>query len=120
MITSNLFFLQLSLNFSQFSLIDFFDSFFSFFDEVSTQNSFSFSGSKILIKPRDKADVYKTFGDNKKINNFLKKKIKYTDYKLVQQLIPEFEKRRLNYDINYINIEKMLKCLMFFNNDKLI
>ncbi len=36
---------------------------------------------KILIKPRDKADVYKTFGDNKKINNFLKKKIKYTDYK---------------------------------------
>ena len=44
---------------------------------------------------------------------------KYTDYKVIQKLIPEFEKRRLNYDINYINIEKMLKCLMFFNNDKL-
>ena len=36
---------------------------------------------KILIKPRDKADVYKTFGDNRKINYFLNKKIKYTDYK---------------------------------------
>ena len=44
---------------------------------------------------------------------------KYTDYKAIQKLIPEFEKRRLNYDINYINIEKMLKCLMFFNNNKL-
>ena len=33
---------------------------------------------------------------------------KYTDYKAIQKLIPEFEKRRLNYDINYINIEKCL------------
>jgi len=36
---------------------------------------------KILKKPRDKADVYKTYGDNKKINIFLKKKIKFTSYK---------------------------------------
>ena len=36
---------------------------------------------KILKKPRDKADVYKTFGSNKKINIFLKKKIKFTNYK---------------------------------------
>ena len=36
---------------------------------------------KILKKPKDKADVYKTFGDNKKINNFLKDKIKFTSYK---------------------------------------
>ena len=42
---------------------------------------------------------------------------RYTDYKIIQKLIPEFERRRLNYDIRYINIEKMLKCLMFFNND---
>ena len=27
---------------------------------------------------------------------------RYTDYKLVQELIPEFKKRRLNYDIDYI------------------
>ncbi|MDC1050071.1 NAD-dependent epimerase/dehydratase family protein [Candidatus Pelagibacter sp.] len=37
---------------------------------------------KIIKKPRDRADVYKTFGNNKKINNFLKKKIKFTDYKI--------------------------------------
>lgn len=36
---------------------------------------------KIIKKPRDKADVYKTFGNNKKINNFLKRKIKFTNYK---------------------------------------
>jgi UDP-glucuronate 4-epimerase len=36
---------------------------------------------KILKKPRDKADVYKTFGSNKKIMHYLKKKIKFTDYK---------------------------------------
>lgn len=36
---------------------------------------------KILKKPRDKADVYKTFGENKKIRKFLKKKIEFTDYK---------------------------------------
>ncbi len=36
---------------------------------------------KILKKPRDKADVYKTFGNNKKINSFLGKKIKFTNYK---------------------------------------
>ncbi len=36
---------------------------------------------KILKKPRDKADVYKTFGSNKKINSFLGKKIKFTNYK---------------------------------------
>ena len=35
---------------------------------------------KILKKPRDKADVYKTFGDNKKIKKFLKKKIHFTNY----------------------------------------
>ena len=32
----------------------------------------------IKKKARDKADVYKTYGDNKKIINFLKKKIKFT------------------------------------------
>ena len=36
---------------------------------------------KILKKGRDKADVYKTYGDNKKIQNYLHKKIKFTDYK---------------------------------------
>ena len=36
---------------------------------------------KILKKPRDRADVYKTFGSNKKISNFLKKRIRFTDYK---------------------------------------
>lgn len=35
----------------------------------------------ILKKGRDKADVYKTYGDNKKIQNYLNKKIKFTDYK---------------------------------------
>ena len=34
----------------------------------------------IRKKPRDKADVYKTYGDNKKINNFLGNKIKFTNY----------------------------------------
>jgi len=34
----------------------------------------------IKKKPRDKADVYKTYGDNKKINNFLKNKVKFTSY----------------------------------------
>ena len=37
---------------------------------------------KIIKKPRDRADVYKTFGNNKKICHFLKKKIKFTDYKI--------------------------------------
>ena len=36
---------------------------------------------RILKKPRDKADVYKTFGDNKKINKFLKRKYRFMDYK---------------------------------------
>ena len=35
----------------------------------------------IIEKPRDSADVYKTYGDNKKIRNFLKKKIKFTSNK---------------------------------------
>ena len=35
----------------------------------------------IIKKPRDKADVYKTYGDNKKIRNFLGKKIELTSYK---------------------------------------
>ena len=35
----------------------------------------------IINKPRDKADVYKTYGDNKKISNFLGKKIELTNYK---------------------------------------
>ncbi len=34
----------------------------------------------IKKKPRDKADVYKTYGSNKKINNFLKRKIKFTSH----------------------------------------
>ena len=38
------------------------------------------SAPKILKKSRDKADVYKTFGNNKKILNFLKRKIKFTNY----------------------------------------
>ncbi len=33
-------------------------------------------------KPRDKADVYKTYGANKKIRNFFGKKIKFTNYKI--------------------------------------
>ena len=32
----------------------------------------------IKKKARDKADVYKTYGDNKKIINFLQKKVKFT------------------------------------------
>ena len=35
----------------------------------------------IKKKARDKADVYKTYGDNKKIINFLKKKVKFTAHK---------------------------------------
>tara|TARA_B100001057_G_scaffold166415_1_gene167087 strand:- start:164 stop:1147 length:984 start_codon:yes stop_codon:yes gene_type:complete len=35
----------------------------------------------IINKPRDKADVYKTYGDNKKIRIFLGKKIELTSYK---------------------------------------
>ena len=35
----------------------------------------------ILKKGRDKADVYKTYGNNKKIQKFLNKKIKFTDFK---------------------------------------
>ena len=35
----------------------------------------------IIKKGRDKADVYKTYGDNKKIQNYLNKRIKFTDYK---------------------------------------
>ena len=35
----------------------------------------------IINKPRDKADVYKTYGDNKKIRKFLGGKIQLTDYK---------------------------------------
>ena len=35
----------------------------------------------IINKPRDKADVYKTYGDNKKIRNYLGKKILLTSYK---------------------------------------
>ena len=36
----------------------------------------------VIKKPRDKADVYKTYGNNKKINDFLGKKINFTNYKL--------------------------------------
>ena len=36
----------------------------------------------IINKPRNKADVYKTYGDNKKIKNFLRKKIKFTSFVL--------------------------------------
>ena len=35
----------------------------------------------VIKKPRDKADVYKTYGNNNKINNFLGKKINFTNYK---------------------------------------
>ena len=35
----------------------------------------------IIKKPRDSADVYKTYGDNKKIRNLLKNKIKFTSNK---------------------------------------
>ena len=35
----------------------------------------------IIKKPRDKADVYKTYGNNKKIKNYLNKRFKFTDYK---------------------------------------
>ena len=41
---------------------------------------------------------------NKLIHNAnydLIRDFRYTDYKLVQELMPEFEKRRLNYDIDY-------------------
>jgi len=44
---------------------------------------------------------------------------RYTDYKEIQKHIPEWKKRRLNYDIVHLNIEKMIKCLLFFNDDKL-
>ncbi len=36
---------------------------------------------KIFKKPRDKADVYKTYGNNKKIIRFLKRNIEFTNYK---------------------------------------
>jgi len=35
----------------------------------------------VIKKPRDKADVYKTYGDNKKIRIFLGKKISFTSFK---------------------------------------
>ena len=35
----------------------------------------------IINKPRDKADVYKTYGDNKKIRKLLGGKIQLTSYK---------------------------------------
>lgn len=35
----------------------------------------------VIKKPRDKADVYKTYGNNKKIKNYLNKRFKFTDYK---------------------------------------
>mgnify|MGYP001470249470 CR=1 FL=1 len=35
----------------------------------------------VIKKSRDKADVYKTYGNNNKINNFLRKKINFTNYK---------------------------------------
>ena len=35
----------------------------------------------IQKKPRDKADVYKTFGENKKIKKLMKNKFQYTHYK---------------------------------------
>ena len=35
----------------------------------------------VIKKPRDKADVYKTYGDNKKIRIFLGKKISFTNFK---------------------------------------
>ncbi len=44
---------------------------------------------------------------------------RYTDYKEIQKYIPEWKKRRLNYDIDHLNIEKMLQCLMFFNEKNL-
>ena len=41
-----------------------------------------YSKSPLVIKkPRDKADVYKTYGDNKKIRIFLGKKISFTNFK---------------------------------------
>jgi hypothetical protein len=44
---------------------------------------------------------------------------RFTDYKLIQEFIPHWKTRRFNYDIDYLNIEKMLKCILFFNDDKL-
>jgi hypothetical protein len=44
---------------------------------------------------------------------------RYTDLKLLQKFILDWKKRKLNYDIKYLNIEKMLKCFLFFKNDKL-
>lgn len=51
---------------------------------------------KILKKPRDKADVYKTYGNNKKINKFLKNEIKFTDYKKGIELTSEWFLRNSN------------------------
>ena len=47
------------------------------------------------------------------------REFRYTDLQLLQKFISEWKKRKLNYDIQYLNIEKMLKCFLFFKDDKL-
>ena len=51
--------------------------------------------------------------------SILVRDFRYSDYKEIEKFIPYWKRKKLNYDIQYLNIEKMLKCLMFFNNDKL-
>ena len=47
------------------------------------------------------------------------REFRYTDLQLLQKFISEWKKRKLNYDIQYLNIEKMLKCFLLFKDDKL-
>ena len=51
--------------------------------------------------------------------SILVRDFRYSDYKEIEKFIPYWKQKKLNYDIQYLNIERMLKCLMFFNNDKL-
>ena len=40
------------------------------------------------------------------------REFRYTDLQLLQKFISEWKKRKLNYDIQYLNIEKMLKITL--------
>lgn len=47
------------------------------------------------------------------------REFRFTDYKTIKNLLNSSKNRRMSYDINYLNIEKMIKCFLFFNDNKL-
>ena len=49
--------------------------------------------TKVTKKPLHKADVFKTYGDNRKVQNIVKK-IKFTNYKIgVQNTVKWYKKQ---------------------------